>query len=68
MLRSTSNVAPLSGTNSSVAEDVRPWPLVSLVIPAKNEARNPVTILRNVPERVGEIILVDGARPMSPGS
>ncbi len=33
---------------------------VSLVIPAKNEARNIPTVLRHVPTRVDEVILVDG--------
>jgi glycosyltransferase involved in cell wall biosynthesis len=35
-------------------------PTVSLVIPAKNEARNLATVLGHVPPRVGEVILVDG--------
>ena len=33
---------------------------MSLVIPAKNEARNLATVLGHVPPRVGEVILVDG--------
>jgi Glycosyl transferase family 2 len=33
---------------------------VSLVIPAKNEARNLPTVLNQVPARVDEVILVDG--------
>ena len=35
-------------------------PTVSLVIPARNEARNLAAVLRVVPPRVGEVILVDG--------
>lgn len=35
-------------------------PLVSLVIPAKNEARNLPHILPRIPEMVGEVLLVDG--------
>ena len=33
---------------------------VSLVIPAKNEARNLATVLENLPDCVDEVILVDG--------
>lgn len=33
---------------------------VSLVIPAKNEARNLESVLRQVPDQVGEVLLVDG--------
>ena|GEM_PF-782407 len=35
-------------------------PLVSVVIPAKNEARNLPHILPRMPEMVGEVVLVDG--------
>lgn len=35
-------------------------PLVSLVIPAKNEARNLPHILPRIPEMVGEVLLIDG--------
>jgi glycosyltransferase involved in cell wall biosynthesis len=35
-------------------------PLVSVVIPAKNEARNLPHILPRIPEMVGEVVLVDG--------
>lgn len=40
----------------------RPWPpfSVSLVIPAKNEARNIGWVLERVPASVSEILLVDG--------
>ncbi len=36
-------------------------PTVSLVIPAKNEARNLPTVLSQIPPRVDEVILIDGS-------
>jgi glycosyltransferase involved in cell wall biosynthesis len=38
----------------------KPRPSVSLVIPAKNEARNLATVLEGIPSCVTEVILVDG--------
>lgn len=37
-----------------------PWPTVTLVIPARNEARNLPYVLRELPDLVSEVILVDG--------
>lgn len=41
------------------AQEMRP-PTVSLVIPAKNEARNLPFVLENLPDCLDEVILVDG--------
>jgi cellulose synthase/poly-beta-1,6-N-acetylglucosamine synthase-like glycosyltransferase len=38
----------------------KPRPTVSLVIPAKNEARNLASVLEEIPGCVNEVILVDG--------
>jgi glycosyltransferase involved in cell wall biosynthesis len=37
-----------------------PWPLVSVVIPALNEARNIPHVLARMPPNIHEVILVDG--------
>src|SRR5689334_22047609 len=37
-----------------------PWPLVSVVIPALNEARNLPHVFSRLPEGLHEVILVDG--------
>ena len=50
----------VSDTNGSAPARSPAQPTVSLVIPAKNEARNLATVLGHVPPRVGEVILVDG--------
>jgi hypothetical protein len=42
------------------AESQTPRPTVSLVIPAKNEARNLPHVLENLPDGLDEVILVDG--------
>lgn len=48
------NGYPAAPENSAVA------PTVSVVIPAKNEARNLPTTLRSLPDWVDEVVLVDG--------
>jgi glycosyltransferase involved in cell wall biosynthesis len=53
---SKTEIAAIAGNGSGYQAS----PTVSLVIPAKNEARNLVVVLREVPQRVGEVILVDG--------
>jgi len=50
-------LADAPGTNGNAA---RPDPTVSLVIPAKNEARNLPLVLAAVPDDLHEVILVDG--------
>lgn len=50
----------VSDTNGAGPVRAPAQPTVSLVIPAKNEARNLATVLSHVPPRVGEVILVDG--------
>jgi len=40
---------------------INPEPLVSVVIPAKNEARNLPDVLARIPSGIYEVILVDGA-------
>lgn len=67
-LTDESEAVPLPGFFNGTAEAVngsaahRPTvhASVSLVIPAKNEARNLASVLSQVPARVGEVILVDG--------
>ncbi|HKW21954.1 MAG TPA: glycosyltransferase family 2 protein, partial [Ktedonobacterales bacterium] len=53
----------LAGSNPSSSSSYGPrghWPTVSVVIPAHNEARNLPFVLRELPELVTEVILVDG--------
>jgi glycosyltransferase involved in cell wall biosynthesis len=50
----------VEATNGAISAGSSTHPTVSLVIPAKNEARNLATVLSHVPARVGEVILVDG--------
>lgn len=47
-------------TKASSYEPHGHWPTVSVVIPAHNEARNLPYVLRELPELVTEVILVDG--------
>jgi glycosyltransferase involved in cell wall biosynthesis len=46
--------------NQSVSQSASSKTTVSLVIPAKNEARNLATVLEHLPDCVTEVILVDG--------
>ena len=47
-------------TDSGTAVPPPIWPVVSVVIPAKNEARNLPGVLSELPPEVHEVILVDG--------
>ena len=49
---------PVPGSGDPPASRARP--IVSLIIPTKNEAANISWVLENVPDRVDEVILVDG--------
>ena len=55
LLNSSDDVAVVGGIAKATT-----YPTVSLVIPARNEARNLASVLSHVPDRVGEVILVDG--------
>ena len=69
-LRTTASTVPNGRTNGrkgrniteslSPPEVALPSPAVSLVIPARNEARNIAWVLEQIPDTVTEIILVDG--------
>jgi hypothetical protein len=47
-------------SNSNQPENDVPWPRVSVVIPAMNEARNLPYVFARMPRNVHEVILVDG--------
>jgi glycosyltransferase involved in cell wall biosynthesis len=49
---------PVPAPRAPAASMVRP--VVSLIIPTKNEASNIAWVLENVPDRVDEVMLVDG--------
>src|SRR6202022_2262375 len=51
---------PVATGLSPVPPDGHVRPSVSLVVPAKNEARNLACVLDAIPDCVDEIILVDG--------
>jgi glycosyltransferase involved in cell wall biosynthesis len=69
-LRTTASTVPNGRTNGRKSRNVTeslsppevalPSPAVSLVIPARNEARNIAWVLEQIPDTVTEIILVDG--------
>jgi len=69
-LRTTASTVPNGRTNGRKSRNVTeslsppevalPSPAVSLVIPARNEARNISWVLEQIPDTVTEIILVDG--------
>ncbi len=54
-------VAIPAGYPASNGKVARPEPTVSVVIPAKNEARNLPSVLGSMPEGLHEVILVDGS-------
>ena len=60
----SATVAPPNGTDLHVITDVKagrkPHGRVSLVIPARNEARNITWVLEQIPDCVDEVLLVDG--------
>jgi glycosyltransferase involved in cell wall biosynthesis len=61
----SATVAPPNGTDLHVITDVKagrkPHGRVSLVIPARNEARNITWVLEQIPDCVDEVLLVDGS-------
>ncbi len=54
------SVAPVFSEYRSIGTGVAILPSVSVVIPAKNEARNLAHVFAGIPEWVDEILLVDG--------
>lgn len=62
--RSDNSARSAPDVHRPVADSPAPQPArqysVSLVVPAKNEARNLHTVLEHIPECVDEVILVDG--------
>ena len=65
-LRTTASTMPNGRKSRNTTEPLSPPevalppPAVSLVIPARNEARNIAWVLEQIPDTVDEIILVDG--------
>ncbi len=62
MIEQLSSVAARA---AEVHDDVEPsredqWPRLSLVVPAKNEARNLPVVLTEIPTAIHEVIVVDG--------
>lgn len=49
-----------AGSTSDGHRSMSRWPTVSLVIPARNEARNIAWVLEQIPDTIAEVILVDG--------
>ena len=61
--RRPDSVNGLAGSHSELpmlAACLQPWPKVSVVIPARNEAHNLPHVLNALPEGLHEVILVDG--------
>lgn len=53
-------VRPIDGVLVTPKPPERATPTVSLIIPARNEARNIAWVLEQIPDSVSEVILVDG--------
>ncbi len=53
-------VRPIDGVLVTPKPTERATPTVSLIIPARNEARNIAWVLEQIPDSVSEVILVDG--------
>ena len=56
----TQGAATASAPRHTIGHRTSMRPTVSLVIPARNEARNLARVLSEVPGSIGEVILVDG--------
>jgi glycosyltransferase involved in cell wall biosynthesis len=65
-LRTSASTVPNGSRSRNITESLSPPevalppPAVSLVIPARNEARNIAWVLEQIPKAVTEVILVDG--------